>query len=366
MTVSRMTLRHASGTTPVVVGNGAVRETATQIADWVRERTLFVVTTPRVWSLYADSLETVLAPAAQWRCLEVPEGEAAKSIGVAERLWDRMLAEGGKRDSRLIALGGGAVGDLAGFVAGCFLRGISFLQLPTTLLAQVDAAIGGKAGINLASAKNSVGVLYQPWAVVADTSYLPTLPAEELRAGLVEVVKAGVILDAALFEAVATDLDTLLQGDPEALAPVVARAAAAKIKIVEQDPGETDLRRVLNFGHTLGHALETLTGYDTLRHGEAVGYGILFALRLAVRRGMPLDDADRVRRLLLRFDLPPLPAMEPEALVRLMARDKKAREQGLFWVLPTQLGRVQLTSDVGEREVLRELSAFLEEPKSGF
>lgn len=366
MTVSRMTLRHASGETPVVVGNGAVREFAAEVAGWVRGRTLFVVTTPHVWGLYADSLETVVAQAAQWRCLEVPEGEPAKSIAVAERLWDRMLAEGGKRDSRLIALGGGAVGDVAGFAAGCFLRGISFLQLPTTLLAQVDAAIGGKTGINLMSAKNSVGLLYQPWAVVADTGYLATLPAEELRAGLVEVVKAGVILDAALLERVATDLDALLQGDPEALAPVVAQAAAAKIRIVEQDPGEADLRRILNFGHTLGHALEAHLGYGGLRHGEAVGYGILFALRLAVRRGLRLEDADRVRRLLLRFDLPPLPAMEPEALIRLMARDKKAREEGLFWVLPSELGTAQITSDVEEQEVLRELTAFLEEPESGF
>jgi 3-dehydroquinate synthase len=361
-----MSLRHASGDTPVVVGNGATQGFAAEITDWVRDRSLFVVTTPRVWGLHGDSLEPLLQEACRWRYLEVPDGEAAKSIAVAERLWDRMLEEGGKRDSRVIAFGGGTVGDVAGFAAGCFLRGVSILQLPTTLLAQVDAAIGGKTGINLAAAKNSVGVFQQPWAVVADTEYLSTLPPEELRAGLLEVVKAGVILDAELFDRVASDLDALLEGDPEALPPIVAAAAAAKIGVVEQDPEEKDRRRLLNFGHTLGHALEAMAGYSSLRHGEAVGYGMLFALRLAVRRGLRLDDADRIRRLILRFRLPSLPEMDPEELLHVMARDKKAREAGLFWVLPTAVGKARITAEVEEKEVLSELAGFLDEPGSDF
>jgi len=361
-----MTLRHANGDTPVVVGNGAMQGFAPEIGDWVRNRSLFVVTTPRVWGLHGESLEPVLQEASRWRYLEVPDGEAAKSIAVAERLWDRMLEEGGKRDSRVIAFGGGAVGDVAGFAAGCFLRGVSILQLPTTLLAQVDAAIGGKTGINLAAAKNSVGMFCQPWAVVADTKYLATLPREELRAGLLEVVKTGVILDSVLFDRVAADLDTLLEGDPEALAPIVAGAAAAKIEVVEKDPAEKDLRRLLNFGHTLGHALETQAGYRFLRHGEAVGYGMLFALRLAVRRGLRLDDADRIRRLLIRFHLPSLPEMDPEELLHLMARDKKAREEGLFWVLPTTIGKARITAEVEGKEVRSELAAFLDDPGSDF
>lgn len=358
-----MALSHAYGDTPVVVGNGALLEFAAEVAAWIRNRGLFVVTTPRVRELHGHSLEPVLQEATRWHWLEVPDGEAAKSIAVTEHLWDQMLAQGGKRDSRVIAFGGGTVGDVAGFAAGCFLRGISFLQLPTTLLAQVDAAIGGKTGINLAAAKNSAGIFCQPWAVVADTGYLTTLPPEELRAGLLEVVKAGVILDAGLFDRVASDLDALLAGDPEALAPIVASAAAAKIEVVEKDPEEENLRRLLNFGHTLGHAIETLAGYDALRHGEAVGYGMLFALRLAVPRGLRLDEADRIRHLIRRFHLPPLPEMSAEELVRLMARDKKAREEGLYWVLPTALGQAQITADVDEQEVLNELREFLANPE---
>jgi 3-dehydroquinate synthase len=294
----------------------------------------------------------------------VPEGEAAKSVATAERLWGKMLAGGGKRDSRMIAFGGGSVGDLAGFAAGCYLRGISFLQIPTTLLAQVDASIGGKTGINLPEAKNSVGLFYHPWATLADTRFLKTLPVEELRSGLLEVVKVGVVLDRDLFERVEEELEGLMDGDAVRLAPIVAQAAKAKIDVVEKDPNENDLRRMLNFGHTLGHALEARLDYESLRHGEAVAYGMLFAVRLAAKRGLHLDALDRVWNLLERFELPALPRMNPTELMELMRRDKKARESGLVWVLPSRIGAGQPTSDVEEEEVLRELEIFLDSPFS--
>jgi 3-dehydroquinate synthase len=362
MSISRMTLRHPTGTTPVVVGDGALEAFVQEIGDWVAGRTVFIVTTPRVWSLHGEAVMPILSTAADGTRFEVPEGEAAKSVATAERLWGEMLAGGGKRDSRIIAFGGGSVGDLAGFAAGCFLRGLSFLQIPTTLLAQVDASIGGKTGINLPAAKNSVGLFHHPWATVADTRFLGTLPVEELGAGLMEVVKAGVVLDKELFEDLENGLDELMGGDATRLAPIVARAAQAKIDVVEKDPNENDLRRLLNFGHTLGHALEARLDYKALRHGEAVAYGMLFALRLASRRGLNRDAIDRICGLISRFKLPVLPAIDSNELIRLMRRDKKARETGLVWVLPTRIGSGQPTSEVDEDEVRRELDAFLKDP----
>lgn len=364
MAVTRLTLRHPAGMTPVVVGDGALGSFAQDIEGWIADRTVFVITTPRVWKLHGEMLEPFLQPAGTCNRFEVPEGEAAKSVATAERLWGKMLTGGGKRDSRVVAFGGGSVGDLAGFAAGCFLRGVSFLQIPTTLLAQVDAAIGGKTGINLPEAKNSVGLFCHPWATVSETGFLMTLPVQELRAGLLEVVKLGVILDAGLFEQLEDGLDALFEGDSEGLARVVARASKDKINIVEKDPTENDLRRLLNFGHTLGHALEARLDYQALRHGEAVGYGMLFALRLSGRRGMGKDSIERVHRLISRFELPDLPEIDPADLMELMSRDKKARESGLAWVLPHRIGSGQPNSEVPVDEIRRELEAFLADPKA--
>ncbi|HYN22739.1 MAG TPA: 3-dehydroquinate synthase family protein, partial [Thermoanaerobaculia bacterium] len=251
------------------------------LAGWLSGRTVFVVSTPRILDLHGRRLEGLREQAARWVVLEVEEGEAAKNVSSAERLWNAMLEAGGKRDSRILAFGGGSVGDLAGFAAGCFLRGISFAQIPTTLLAQVDAGIGGKTAVDLPGGKNTVGLFHHPAFVICDTSILSTLPKEEVRSGLVEVVKMAALLDTELLERVEQRLDLLLLADPAELGRVVAAAAAAKIAVVERDPAEQGDRRLLNFGHTLGHAIESACGYSGLRHGEAVGYGILFALRLA-------------------------------------------------------------------------------------
>jgi len=296
--------------------------------------------------------------AARTVVLQVPDGEAAKQIGVAERLWQEML-EVGKRDSRLLCLGGGSVGDLGGFVAGCFLRGIEFAQFPTTLLAQVDASIGGKTGVDLPAGKNTVGLFHHPTLVVADTRWLASLDPAELRAGLAEVIKMAFLLDPDLLRQVEDHLPALLAGEPQQLASVVAAAVAAKCSVVESDPSEGDRRRLLNFGHTLAHAIEAATDYRALRHGDAVSWGMLFALRLAERRGLPTAAAERLRALLLRLDLPPLPALRAAQLVELMARDKKATEDGLVWVLPARLGEGRMVGDIQAAEVLSELEDFL-------
>ena len=293
------------------------------------------------------------------KALIVPDGEAAKQLDVAQELWRSMLREGGKRDSRVVALGGGAVGDLAGFVAGAFLRGVEVLQLPTTLLAQVDASVGGKTAVDLPEGKNTVGLFVQPAGVVADSELLGSLPQGELRSGLFEVIKMGFLLAPELLELTEGTLDELLAGDPERLASVVAGAVAAKAAVVERDPTELDERRLLNFGHTLGHAIEAAEGYSGIRHGEGVGYGMLFALRLSCKRGLPGDQAARLRSLISRLQLPPLGDLAVPELLESMARDKKAREGGISWVLATSLGHGRMVDDVPWNEVEEELKAFL-------
>jgi 3-dehydroquinate synthase len=357
-----LSLKHPTGTTPVLVGENALSTARPELARWLAGRTVFVVSSAPILALHGSRLEPLRSEAARWVVLEVEDGEPAKNVGTAERLWNAMLAAGGKRDSRVVAFGGGSVGDLAGFTAGCFLRGLEFVQIPTTLLAQVDAAIGGKTGVDLPGGKNTVGLFHHPAMVVCDTAVLPTLPREELRSGLVEVIKMAALLDPELLARVEADLDALLAGDPAALGPVVAGAAAAKIGVVERDPDEQGDRRLLNFGHTLGHAIETACGYAGLRHGEAVGYGILFALRLAGRRGLDPELAGRLRTLLGRMGLPPLPPLDPAELIAHMAKDKKARESGLVWVLPARLGEGRMTSGIPWDEVSGDLDDFLRDP----
>ena len=219
--------------------------------------------------------------------------------------------------------------------------------------------------MDLAGGKNTVGLFHHPALVVSDTAVLATLPRGELASGLVEVVKMAALLDPPLFETVEHQLDALLSGDAEALAPVVSRAAAAKCGVVERDEEEGGLRKVLNFGHTLGHAIEGVLRYETLRHGEAVAYGMLFAVRLARRRGLAAEFGERLSRLLTRFDLPTLPNLDPEQLWDFMTRDKKATEQGLVWVLPTSagdevFGHFEMTREVPRGEVLDELVEFVQ------
>jgi 3-dehydroquinate synthase len=360
--MEELRLRHPTGETTLFVGAGALAAAAPALATWCAGRLSFLVTTPRVLELHGDALLPQLAPAARLELLTVEEGEAAKSLSRAGALWEQLAQLGGKRDSRLIAFGGGSVGDLAGFVAGCFLRGIELVQVPTTLLAQVDASVGGKTGVDLVAGKNLVGVFHHPTMVLAEPRFLRTLPIEELRSGLAEVIKKGFVLDAALFEQVEAQLPALLAGELEALGSAVAGAVRAKAAVVEADPTEQGERKLLNFGHTLGHALEAADAYRGLRHGEAVAYGMLFALHLALRRGLPPAAAERLRAVLAACGLPPLPRFEAAELTRYMQRDKKAREGSLAWVLPTACGQGRVFTDVSWDEVRSVLERFLADP----
>jgi 3-dehydroquinate synthase len=366
---TRLELRHVAGATPITIGAGALAAAQADLGAWTAGRTLFLITSPRVWGLHGEALAPLVAPAARVVRLAVEEGEAAKSLATAETLWRAMLEAGGRRDSSVLAFGGGSVGDLAGFVAGCFLRGIGVAQVPTTLLAQADAAIGGKTAVDLPEAKNSVGLFHHPDMVVAEAGFLATLPPEEVRSGLVEAIKVAALFDLDLLARIERDLEALLAGDVELLGAVATASAVIKVWVVENDPDESNStggRRLLNFGHSLGHAIETVLEYRGLRHGEAVAYGMLFATRLAVARGMAAAEADRLRQLLGRLGLPPLPPLSATALVEAMARDKKAVERGLSWVLPArQWGRSGETCLAPAAAVAAELEVFLRDPFAG-
>lgn len=336
--VQRFPLRNPRGQTEIAAGEGAFDTLLPELAKWVEGRHLFLLSCPRVRSLHGASLDPLRRCAARVTELETLDGEAAKTLACAGELWSAMAAAGGKRDSRLLAFGGGSVGDLGGFVAGSFLRGIEFAQAPTTLLAQVDAAIGGKTGIDLPEGKNLVGLFHHPAFVVAESAWLRTLPVEELRGGLAEAIKMAALLDSGLFSLLERDLERLLAGDGQRLGPVAAAAARAKVRVVEIDPEERAERKLLNFGHTLGHAIETASGHGSLRHGDAVAWGMRFAMLLARREGWAADLAPRLDGLLDRLAPERPRAIAPEAVLAALRRDKKARERGLGWVLPRRLG----------------------------
>lgn len=358
----RLELRYPSATSTILIGEGALDAASQETgAPWLG-KTVFELSTPRVRELHGAALRSMLQGAARVVPLEVPDGEGAKSVEHAARLWSEMLLAGGKRDSVLVACGGGSAGDLGGFVAATFLRGIACVQVPTTLLAQIDAAIGGKTAIDMPEAKNSVGVFHPARWIVSDTALLGTLDPAELRAGLFEAVKIAAILDAELLERIERDLPQIVAAALNELTPVVVRSAELKVEVVSADPYEADRRRLLNFGHTLAHALETVLGYRQLRHGEAVGYGMLFALRLSMLQGLPEVAARRLARLVVALGLPELPAVDVGEVVAAMARDKKARETGIVWVLLESLGGGAVREGLETALVVGELEDFLTSP----
>jgi 3-dehydroquinate synthase len=353
-------LRHDRGATRHRYGAGALAASADLLGPLLAGRRCFAISSAPILALHGGRLDALAPFAAKLEILEVPDGEAAKTVGEAGRLWRCLAAGGGKRDSVILAFGGGSVGDLAGFVAGAFLRGVDWVQLPTTLLAQVDAAIGGKTAVDLPEAKNAVGLFHHPRAVVADVEVLATLPSGQIRSGLVEVVKTAALLDPELFDRIERDLDRLRAGEPAALAPVAAAAARRKAELVASDPREAGDRALLNFGHTVGHALEAEIGYGRIAHGDAVAHGLNFALRLSVAEGGDRPFAGRLGRILDRLGIPPLPpGLAAPALVERLGRDKKGDERGLAWVLLDGPGRGRLERGLEPSRIEAELVRWL-------
>lgn len=344
----------------IAIGAGLLAEAGSILRPLAPSASVVLITDGNVHPLHGPAVADSLAKSgATVHSIVVEPGEQSKSAAVAESLWRQMLELGADRKTVVAALGGGVVGDLAGFVAATYARGLALLQIPTTLLAQVDSSVGGKVGINLPGAKNMVGAFWQPLGVVIDIDTLATLPRREYVSGLAEVVKYGVILDAEFFAELEANAAAIRERQPDVLTQVVARCCRLKADVVEADERETGRgapelnRAVLNYGHTFAHALETTSGYGCWLHGEAVSIGMMCAARLARRLGR-IDDGfvGRQRELLVALGLPvDMPAGDADSFLAVMARDKKSQQGRLRFVLPERFGRVELVGDIAIDDV---------------
>ena len=321
---------------------------------------LFVVTTVDVWGFHGAAVEKALAGRPH-QVLFFPGGEPRKKMAEVETLAEQMIAGGGDRSSVVVAVGGGIVTDVAGFAAAVFMRGIPVIQVPTTLLAQVDAAVGGKTGVNLVSGKNLVGSFHQPLVVLIDPDVLRTLPEREYRAGLYEIIKCGVIRDAELFRILAEDADRVFAQEPATVDRIIADAVRIKAEVVTADEREGDLRRILNFGHTVGHALEADTQYVRFLHGEAVAFGMHAATALAERVvHLAGSDAARIHAVIRSYGpIPTLKGITASSLFARLAADKKTVQGKVHFVLPVRIGDVKVVTGIDDRAVMEAIDVAL-------
>ena len=356
----------ASASYQVHVGSGLLASLGRRTRSLTAHRSprIFVVTSPEIWRLWSTQFLAAFSDGPEPLPLFLPAGESHKRLGAIERLANQLAQARADRDTLLIAFGGGIVGDVTGFLAAIYMRGLEFIQVPTTLLAQVDSSVGGKTGVNLLAGKNLIGSFHHPLAVIADVDILHTLPTRELRAGLQESVKAGIIRSPKLFAYLEANANIILSpeavGHTRALTQVITSSVRMKAEVVAEDEREHGLRMILNFGHTLGHAIEAATGYKQLLHGEAIGWGMIAATRLATSRGLLSPrDAARVETLIHAFG--PLPAFSTSArkLVALTATDKKTRSGVLSFILPTRIGSVTAVRDVTSAELLTVAASIL-------
>ena len=361
-----ITVRAASASYDVEIGAGLLGLVGERVDGLLAgglsagKQRAFVVTSAEIDRLWGEQLAAGFpAPLTK---LMVPAGEEHKRLATVERLAEELAQQGADRDSILIAFGGGVIGDMTGFLAAMYMRGIRYVGVPTTLLAQVDSSLGGKTGVNLAAGKNLVGAFHHPLAVYADTATLATLPARELRAGLQESVKAGIIRDRALFDFLDEESAAVLAGDRAALTRVVAESVRVKADVVNADERELGVRMILNLGHTLGHAIEAATGYKQLLHGEAVAWGMIAAVGIATKRGrVSAADAERMERVIRVYG--PMRGFSADAgeLVALTAKDKKNRSGARSFVLPVGIGEAVVVLDVSEAELMRAATAMVAE-----
>jgi 3-dehydroquinate synthase len=350
MTPVRIDVTTPSRAYTVTIEDNAIERLGAILDEVDAPERRFVVSSPLVWRLHGATLARSFESEPP---ILVPDGERHKQLPTVVRIYDALVRANADRASTLVTFGGGVIGDMAGFAAATYLRGIALVHVPTTLLAQVDSAIGGKVGVNHPLGKNLIGAFYQPHAVVVDPTVLSTLPRREFRAGLYEVVKYGVTSSAALFDRVTRDRTAIFAREPEALTPVIAESCGIKARVVSADEREAGLRRILNFGHTAGHAIEAVTKYRRYRHGEAVAYGMLVAAELASARGA-FSERDKQALADLIAGLGPLPAINDVSTVQILEavrRDKKVVSGRLHFVLPTGIGSTAIVDDVTEKEM---------------
>ncbi len=361
--MQKITVGLAERSYPIFIGSnldkGAlVREVLKDTKD------LMVVTNDTVGPIYYENLKKQLeACAFNVKICQLKDGECYKTCESWMQILTALLENGFSRDGAILALGGGVVGDMAGFAAACYQRGIPFVQMPTTLLAMVDSSVGGKTAFNHPLGKNMIGAFYQPKGVIVDISYLKTLPKREIAAGMGEVVKTGIIYDKEFFEDLEKNYEKVFFHDDSYLAYVVKRCCEIKSLVVSQDEKEHGLRAILNFGHTFGHAVEAFLGFGTYLHGEAVGLGMVIAAVLANKRGLiSLKEANRIKSLVKNCHLPvDIPeSMQPSDFIHYMRHDKKVLKGNIRYILTTQLGKAGVYSDVSDDEVI----ALIDELKS--
>jgi 3-dehydroquinate synthase len=353
MATQTLTVELGERSYPILIGDDLIAG-GYDLASHLPSRRCLVVTNEVVGPLYLEALQACLGDV-DVIDIALPDGEAAKTLESVQRVLDKLVAARAPRDAAIVALGGGVVGDIAGFAAACYMRGIAFVQVPTTLLAQVDSSVGGKTGVNHPGGKNLIGAFHQPGAVLIDTTTLDTLPERELAAGLAEVIKYGAIVDEAFLGWLEENIGALVARDKSALAYAVKRSCEIKAEIVAADEREAGRRALLNFGHTFGHAIEHTMGYGEWLHGEAVGVGMLMA---ATMSGLDATDIDRLTALLRAAGLPTKPPRAGAAALReAMQLDKKALRGGLRFVLLNALGDAYVTSDYADAALDRALAA---------
>ena len=317
----------------------------------------FLVSSPTVWKSHGQFIEKTITSN---QVTLIPDGERSKTTLTVGKVYEALIQASADRTATIVAIGGGVIGDMVGFAAATFLRGVQLVQVPTTLLAQVDSSIGGKVGVNHTLGKNLIGAFHSPIVVVADPLVLKTLPRREFRAGLYEVIKYGMIADRGLFDRVERELSDIFDRSPLALVPIIAASCRIKAEVVSKDEREKGLRRTLNFGHTAGHAIEAITKYRRFRHGEAIGYGMLAVSDIAVRRGI-FSASERKSLAALIGQLGPLPSvrdLSAKVVVDAMRRDKKMLHGKLHVVLPTRIGETTTVTDVSQQEFIRSLKSI--------
>jgi 3-dehydroquinate synthase len=357
MPPTRVEVTSSAGTYPVIIASGSAATLPQLLEQHAPGGERVIVSSPIVWDLHHAAFRKTSAGKDP---VLVQDGERFKNLATVGRVYEGLLQRRADRSAVVIAVGGGVLGDLVGFAAATYLRGVRLVQVPTTLLAQVDSAIGGKVGVNHPLGKNLIGAFHAPRLVVADPALVATLPRREFRAGLYEVIKYGVIASPALLDRVATTLPALFERDADAVASVVTESCRIKADIVSKDEREAGLRRALNFGHTVGHALEAVTKYRRFRHGEAVAYGMLAALSLGVqRRVTPVEALNRVRKLIATLGpLPPVADLSAKEIIAAIGHDKKIVDGILHFVLVSALGTTMELKDVTEKQLKAALQAI--------
>ncbi|QEG21335.1 3-dehydroquinate synthase [Mariniblastus fucicola] len=343
------------------IGSGLIEQLGTLCAPFIADRHVVIISDEKVASHYLPKVESALeSVTSRGNSLVVDEGETSKSLDTCYQLWQEMIELPADRKSVVVALGGGVIGDLAGFVAAGFARGIDFIQIPTSLLAQVDSSVGGKTGVNLPQAKNMVGAFWQPKTVVIDIDVLETLDDRNFRAGLAEVIKYGLIMDDALFTRIESSMEAILNREPAIITELIQRCCQCKADVVTEDETETSGRRaILNYGHTIGHAIEAVYGYGEYLHGEAISIGMVAEAEMAKALGM-VDDVfcDRQKAIFESAGLPTTcPAGKEEALIEAMTRDKKVASGKLNFILPTKIGDVESVATPGGEAIAAALKA---------